>query len=35
MDDTSVLQLGDKFLYGKNVRWQKQNKKDGDESLLL
>jgi hypothetical protein len=31
LDDTSKLQLGDKFLYGKNVIWQKQNKKDGDE----
>ena len=31
LDDTSGLNVGDKFLYGINVRGQKQNKKDGDE----
>jgi hypothetical protein len=31
MDDTSVLEIGDCFLYGSSVRSQKQNKKDGEE----
>ena len=31
MDDTSKLKVGDRFLYGNNVKWQKQNKKDGEE----
>lgn len=31
MDDTSQLNIGDKFLYGGSVKAQKQNKKEGDE----
>lgn len=31
LDDTSGLNVGDKFLYGLSVRSQKQNKRDGEE----
>jgi hypothetical protein len=31
LDDTSGLNVGDRFLYGINVRGQKQNKRDGEE----
>lgn len=31
MDDMGRLEVGDKFLYGNNVKAQKQNKKMGDE----
>lgn len=30
-DDMNKLEVGDFFLYGNNVKGQKQNKKDGEE----